>query len=93
MDAFDRFQIATTLIAEGQKPKARQEIVAAIDWIDRTGCDRHVRAPLAELLASLDLWQNSDGTWSHHRDAQRRWQNRGDAATDLKFHREWSKQR
>ena len=93
MNAFDHFQIATTFIAEGRRPEARREIVAAINWIDRTGRDRHIRADLVDLLAGLDLWRNDDGTWSHHRDAQRRWQSRGDAATDLKFHREWSKQR
>lgn len=90
MTAFDRFQNATTFIAEGRRAEARREIVAAINWIDRTGRDRHVRADLVELLACLELWRNDDGTWSHHRDAQRRFQRRDDAATDLRFHLEWN---
>ena len=36
-----------------------------------------------------EIWQNDNGTWSHHKDAQREWSDRTGCATDLRFAREW----
>lgn len=35
------------------------------------------------------IWQNADGTWSHHRDAKRKWSDYDGCATDLQFSEEW----
>ena len=90
MDAFENFQLATTYIAEGRRAEARRHIANAIRWIDRTGKDKAMRSDLLDLLDMLNVWQNDDGTWSHHKDAKRRWTSRSAAETDLRFHNEWS---
>ena len=41
--------------------------------------------------ARADIWQNSNGTWSHHKDAKREWDDRTGCATDLRFHMEWER--
>jgi len=38
-----------------------------------------------------DIWQNANGTWSHHKDAQREWADRNGCAADLRFHTEWER--
>ena len=92
MDALENFKLATTYIAEGKRAKARRHIANAIRWIDATGKDKAMRADLLDLLDMMNVWQNDDGTWSHHKDAKCRWASRGAAETDLRFHNEWSKQ-
>lgn len=95
MSAFDHFQTATCALSEGRRTDARRKLEAAIASIDRTGRDRNMRADLAALLASIqpELWRNDDGTWSHHRDAERRWSSKSTCQTDLRFHQEWRRNR
>lgn len=38
-----------------------------------------------------EIWRNSNGTWSHHKDAKREWQDKVGCATDLRFAKEWEK--
>lgn len=35
------------------------------------------------------IWQNPNGTWSHHRDSKCEWQDEQSCATDLRFHEEY----
>lgn len=37
------------------------------------------------------VWQNPNGTWSHHRDAGRGWTDITGCQTDLRFHEEHSR--
>ena len=37
------------------------------------------------------IWQNPNGTWSHHMDAKREWRDRIACETDLRFTMEWRK--
>lgn len=37
------------------------------------------------------IWQNSNGTFSHHMDAQREWADETGCKADLKFHQEWAR--
>jgi len=37
------------------------------------------------------IWQNANGTWSHHKDTQREWADRNGCAADLRFHTEWER--
>lgn len=37
------------------------------------------------------IWQNSDGTWSHHKDGKRKWYDRDACVIDLRFTEEWEK--
>jgi hypothetical protein len=37
------------------------------------------------------VWQNANGTFSHHRDAQREWADENGCRTDLRFALEWDK--
>ena len=53
MTAFDHFQTATCLIAEGDRPAARRALVRALLAIHRTGEDRHMRGDLAALLQRI----------------------------------------
>lgn len=39
----------------------------------------------------LLIWQNANGTYSHHKDSKREWEDLNGCQTDLKFHDEWSK--
>ena len=41
--------------------------------------------------ARADIWQNSNGTWSHHKDVKREWSDRTGCATDLRFYAEWER--
>lgn len=36
------------------------------------------------------VWKNPNGTFSHHKDAQREWADETACRTDLRFHNEWS---
>ena len=54
MTAFDHYQNATVMIAEGRRIAARQELREALAWIDRTGRDRHMRDDLAALLETVE---------------------------------------
>lgn len=36
------------------------------------------------------VWQNANGTFSHHRDAQREWADESACHIDLRFHEEWA---
>lgn len=36
------------------------------------------------------VWQNANGTFSHHRDAQCEWADEASCRTDLRFHEEWA---
>lgn len=36
------------------------------------------------------IWQNANGTWSHHKDADREWYGIDACQTDLRFHEEWA---
>ena len=36
------------------------------------------------------IWQNANGTWSHHKDAGREWYGLDACQTDLRFHEEWA---
>lgn len=92
MTPFDHFQHATVMISEGRRIAARQLLLDAIMAIDRTGQDTHVRSDLVALLEQIGtVWRNADGTWSHPRDAARRWETRDAAETDLRFHQEWAR--
>lgn len=53
MTAFDHFQAATVMIAEGRRIAAQQELREAIAWIDRTGNDAHMRGDLVSLLETI----------------------------------------
>jgi hypothetical protein len=52
MTAFDAFQLATCLIAEGRRVEAATALARAIRQIDADGVDRDMRA---DLLAMRDL--------------------------------------
>lgn len=39
--------------------------------------------------AKPEIWQNSNGTWSHKYDAQREWADKGGCLADLRFSKEW----
>jgi hypothetical protein len=39
------------------------------------------------------LWQNSDGTWSHHKDSQCKWRDLAGCETDLRFAEEHENRR
>lgn len=36
-----------------------------------------------------DVWQNANGTWTHHKDGKREWRDRLGCVTDLRFAMEW----
>lgn len=36
------------------------------------------------------VWQNANGTFSHHKDAEREWADEAACRTDLRFHSEWA---
>ena len=38
----------------------------------------------------MKIWQNANGTWSHHRDSKREWADKDGCATDLRFHEEYA---
>jgi len=61
MTAFDRFQFATCLIAEGNREAAAHELSKALRWIDRHGDTDGMRDDLASLrrnvLANADITQ------------------------------------
>lgn len=40
---------------------------------------------------SLSVWKNANGTFSHHKDSCREWDDEVSCKTDLRFHMEWSK--
>lgn len=52
-----------------------------------------IRAKLAAMQtkrrALPEIWQNDNGTFSHHKDSQREWADRTSCQTDLRFHMEW----
>jgi hypothetical protein len=35
------------------------------------------------------VWQNPNGSWSHHKDGGREWYGLDACQTDLRFHEEW----
>jgi hypothetical protein len=35
------------------------------------------------------IWQNANGTWSNHKDAQRQWTDKVGCQMDLRFADEW----
>ena len=35
------------------------------------------------------IWQNTNGTFSHHLDSKREWADEQACLVDLKFHEEW----
>ncbi len=37
-----------------------------------------------------EIFQNANGTWSHHKDAACQWADRDACATDLRFCNEWA---
>ena len=41
--------------------------------------------------AKPTIWQNANGTWSHHKDAKCEWADRISCETDLRFHEEWAR--
>jgi hypothetical protein len=45
--------------------------------------DAGLRRSVARVL------QNSNGSWSHHKDAGREWYGLDACQTDLRFHEEW----
>lgn len=40
---------------------------------------------------SLVIWQNPDGSYSHHKDSQRKWTSFDACQMDLRFHGEWER--
>ena len=38
----------------------------------------------------IRVWQNANGTFSHHRDSRREWSDENACRTDLRFHEEWA---
>jgi hypothetical protein len=42
-------------------------------------------------MPHIEIWQNPNGTWSHHRDSKREWREREACATDLRFATEWQR--
>ena len=41
------------------------------------------------MTAKPKIWQNDNGTWSHHKDSKRQWADRSACATDLQFAEAW----
>lgn len=41
------------------------------------------------MMTTEPIWQNHDGTWSHHKDSERQWISREACQIDLRFHLEW----
>ncbi len=39
---------------------------------------------------TVRVWQNANGTWSHHKDGSREWADLTGCQTDLRFHQEWA---
>lgn len=37
------------------------------------------------------IWQNANGTWSHHKDSKREWTDQAACETDLRFAEEWAR--
>ena len=37
------------------------------------------------------IWQNTNGTWSHHRNRKCKWSSYEDCAQDLKISEEWAR--
>lgn len=37
------------------------------------------------------VWQNANGTFSHHSDGKREWSDEVGCRTDLRFHEDWEK--
>jgi hypothetical protein len=37
----------------------------------------------------MKIWQNANGTWSHHMDASCEWTDKEACETDLRFSEEW----
>ena len=48
-------------------------------------------AQMQKPRTTAQIWQNSNGTWSHHKDSTRQWDDRNGCATDLRFHMEWER--
>lgn len=38
-----------------------------------------------------EVWMNANGTFSHHRDHVREWDEESACRTDLRFHEEWER--
>lgn len=53
-----------------------------------------IKAAIAQMQTKRSqrplVWQNANGTFSHHRDAQREWADETGCRTDLRFHMEWA---
>jgi hypothetical protein len=52
---------------------------------------------LAKAIAEMqtkrqtkEIWQNSNGTWSHSKDSKREWSDKVGCETDLRFAKEWA---
>lgn len=39
------------------------------------------------------IWQNPNGTWSHHHDGQREWSDKAGCLTDLRFSEDYYRDR
>lgn len=54
-----------------------------------------LKAAIAHMQAqrprAARIWQNPNGTWSNHADAQREWADEIGCRTDLRFHEEWTR--
>ena len=55
---------------------------------------QEIKAAIAEMQAKRQpralVWQNANGTFSHHKDAKREWADEIACRTDLRFHQEWA---
>lgn len=50
-----------------------------------------IAAMQTKRAARPTIWQNSNGTFSHHRDSARGWADRSFCETDLRFTEEWAR--
>lgn len=53
-----------------------------------------IKAAIAEMQSKhqyrAQVWQNANGTFSHHKDAKREWADETACRTDLRFHQDWA---
>ncbi len=55
---------------------------------------QEIKAAILEMQAyrprGAKVWQNPNGTFSHHKDAKREWSDEVGCRTDLRFAEEWA---
>jgi hypothetical protein len=55
--------------------------------------DETMKAQIARMQTKRsprpEIWQNPNGTWSHHKDGQREFDELSTCEIDLRWHKEW----